>query len=70
MLLHDNARLHITNQTKVNLQQFNYEILDHTVYSPDLSPPEYHLFRYLELFNWGMKYVNIREIMTVYMSNL
>jgi histone-lysine N-methyltransferase SETMAR len=38
VLLHDNARPHTANRTREFLQRYNWEILDHPPYSPDLAP--------------------------------
>ena len=42
LLLHDNARPHITNMTKEAIQMHGWEVLPHLPYSPD-----FHLFRSL-----------------------
>ncbi|GBN27522.1 Histone-lysine N-methyltransferase SETMAR [Araneus ventricosus] len=44
MLLHDNARPHSAGATQNLIQQFGWEQFDHPPYSPDLAPPDYHLF--------------------------
>jgi hypothetical protein len=33
--------------TKAAIQEFDWEILSHPLYSPDLVPSDYHLFRSL-----------------------
>lgn len=48
VLLHDNDRLHISHETKSLLQKFKWEIVEHPVYSPDLSPYDFHLFSVLK----------------------
>lgn len=50
IILHDNARPHVSLITKKKLYELGYEILDHPPYSPDLSPTDYHFFRNLENF--------------------
>ena len=40
---HDNAKLHVANIVKEKKSQ----VLTHPSYSPNLSPPDYHLFRSL-----------------------
>jgi histone-lysine N-methyltransferase SETMAR len=32
---------------KADIQEFDWEILSHPPYSPDLAPSDYHLFRSL-----------------------
>jgi len=44
ILLHDNAPSHTAKLIKETIEAFGWEILSHTVYSPDLAPPDYHLF--------------------------
>jgi hypothetical protein len=58
VLLHDNARPHTSTaaRTPPLLEHFNWELFDHSPYSPDLAPSDYHLFTYLsclgsQLFN-------------------
>jgi histone-lysine N-methyltransferase SETMAR len=50
VLLHDNASPHTAARTRALLEHFNWELFDHTPYSPDLAPCDYHLFTYLK--NW------------------
>lgn len=50
ILLHDNARPHISMMTRQKLHALGYEILDHPPYSPDLSPTDYHFFKHLDNF--------------------
>jgi len=44
VLLHDNATPHTSAKTLEWLQKYNWEILQHPAYSPDLAPSDYHLF--------------------------
>ena len=50
ILLHDNARLHISMITRQKLHTLNYEALNHPPYSPDLSSTDFHLFKNLDNF--------------------
>lgn len=50
ILLHDNARPHVSMTTRQKLHELGYETLDHPPYSPDLSPTDYHFFKHLENF--------------------
>lgn len=45
ILLHDNARPHVTVPVKNYLETLNWEVLPHPPYSPDIAPSDYHLFR-------------------------
>ncbi|GFV56670.1 mariner Mos1 transposase [Trichonephila clavipes] len=42
LLLHDNARPHTSRTTRELIESFGWEVLDHTLYSPDLSPSDFH----------------------------
>lgn len=44
ILLHDNAPAHKSKKVKEKIEEFNWEILSHVAYSPDLAPSDYHLF--------------------------
>jgi hypothetical protein len=43
MLLHDKARPHTATRTRALLEHFSWELFDHSSYSPDLAPSDYHL---------------------------
>jgi histone-lysine N-methyltransferase SETMAR len=36
----DNTRLHVSKMTQQKIKEFNWEILDHPSYSPDLAPSD------------------------------
>jgi len=44
ILLHDNALSHTAKLIKETIEAFDWEILSHAAYSPDLAPSDYHLF--------------------------
>jgi len=44
ILLHDNAPSHTAKLVKEMIEAFDWEILSHAAYSPDLAPSDYHLF--------------------------
>ncbi|KAK6730027.1 hypothetical protein RB195_006842 [Necator americanus] len=50
ILLHENARPHVSLITRQKLHELNYETLDHPPYSPDLSPTDFHFFKHLDNF--------------------
>ena len=59
----DNARPHtaaLTIEKIVN--DFNWELLPHPPYSPDLAPSDYYLFLCLQNFLSGGKYQNAQEV--------
>jgi len=48
LFLHDNAPAHRALSTQEKLAYLGFQCLDHTPYSPDLAPSDYHLFRGLK----------------------
>jgi transposase len=42
--LHGNARPHTAAPTRALLKHFNWELFDHSPYSPDLAPRDCYLF--------------------------
>src|SRR6185295_5961685 len=50
ILLHDNARPHVSRMTPQKLNELGYETLPHPAYSPDLSPTDYHFFKHFDNF--------------------
>jgi histone-lysine N-methyltransferase SETMAR len=57
VLLHDNTLPHTAAHTRALLDYLNWELFDHSPYSHDLAPSDYHLFTYLK--NWlGSQWVN------------
>ena len=50
ILLHYNARLHVTQPTLQKLNELGYEALPRPPFSPDLSPTDYHFLKHLDNF--------------------
>ena len=48
LVLHDNARLHITDVVTKKLCNYGWAVLPHAPYSPDMSPPYFDLFSKLK----------------------
>ncbi len=44
IVVHDNTRPHIATSVTTVFQEYDWEVLNHTLYSPDLSPLNYNLF--------------------------
>ncbi|GFV02218.1 mariner Mos1 transposase [Trichonephila clavipes] len=45
ILQRDNARPHVAKVVKTYLETLKWEVLSHPLYSTDLAPSDYHLFR-------------------------
>ena len=57
---HDNARPHVVAKSVTKkLSEFNWEILSHPPYSPNIAPSDYHLFRVSQHFLVGQIFENI-----------
>jgi len=44
LFLHENAHGHLARVTQMKLAYLDFQCFDHTTYSPDLAPWDYHLF--------------------------
>jgi transposase len=62
ILQHDNAKPHTAKLTKKLLDGFGWEILEHPPYSPDVAPSDFHLFRSMEHWLRGKKFLNDVEL--------
>ena len=49
-IFHNNARPHTANVTKQLLQKFDWDVFDHSPYSPDFVLSDFHLFLNLKSF--------------------
>jgi transposase len=63
VLLHDNARPHTTAHTSALIKLFNWEIFDHSPYSPDLVPSDYHLFVKMKVWLATQRFHTNEELM-------
>ena len=63
VLLHDNARPHAAGRPAHLLQEFSWEVLNYSPYSPNLIPSDFHLFLHLKKFLSGQRlhFQNDRE---------
>lgn len=62
ILQHDNTCPHIANITKEAIQTLSCKLLPHTLYSPDLAPSNFHLFRSLSNALRGVSFHNDVEL--------
>lgn len=61
-LLHDNARPHSAQLTRIFIESLKWEIFDHPPYSPDLAPSDYHLFLLLKNYLAGKRFSDQEEL--------
>ncbi|XP_076177098.1 histone-lysine N-methyltransferase SETMAR-like [Ptiloglossa arizonensis] len=59
---HDNARPHTARITVEKIKNFNWKLLPHRSYSPDLAPSDYHLFRSMQHFLSGQNFNNSEDV--------
>jgi hypothetical protein len=60
-LIHDNACPHNATATKNLIATLGWEQFDHSPYSPDLAPSDFHLFLHLKSFLAG-RWFHIDEV--------
>jgi histone-lysine N-methyltransferase SETMAR len=58
MMLHDNARPHTATATQDLITTFGWEQFNHSPYSPDLAPSDFHVFLHLTTFLAGRRFHN------------
>jgi histone-lysine N-methyltransferase SETMAR len=62
LFLHDNAPAHRTFATEKKLACLGFQFLDHSPYSPDLAPSDYHLFLGLKKQLTGSHFYSQTEV--------
>ena len=62
ILLHENARPHVAQVIKATHQELEWEVLQHPLYSPDLAPTDYYLFRSLSNHMRGVTFNNEEDL--------
>uniref|UniRef100_A0A0N5CDU5 HTH_48 domain-containing protein n=1 Tax=Strongyloides papillosus TaxID=174720 RepID=A0A0N5CDU5_STREA len=66
ILLHDNAKPHVSKKTLQKLNELGYETLPHPAYSPDLAPTDFHFFKHLDNFLTEKIFRNDEDIKTAF----
>jgi len=62
ILLHDHARPYVAKATQDHIFTLGWELLPHTVYSSDMVPSDYYLFRSLQHHLANTHFVRFEEI--------
>jgi histone-lysine N-methyltransferase SETMAR len=58
----DNALPHVAVTMQEKLRKLRWEILSHPLYSPDLAPSDYHLFRFLQNSLDGRRFIMFEDL--------
>ena len=62
LILHDNARPHLGKVVTDLLSKYEWEVLLHAPYSPDMSPPDFDLFPKLKEAMRGRCFSSLEEV--------
>jgi len=62
LLQHDNARPHTAHSTVATIQDLSFECLPHLLYSPDLTPSDFHVFGPLKEVMGGKSFRSDEEV--------
>jgi len=62
LILHDNARLHLGKAVTDLLSKYEWELLPHAPYSPDMSPSDFDLFPKLKEPMRGHRFSSLEEV--------
>ena len=62
LILHDNARPHVGKVVTDLLSKYEWEVLPHASYSPDMSPPDFDLFSKLKEPMRGHRFSSLEEV--------
>ena len=65
LILHDNARPHIGKDVRELFDRYNWEVLTHPPYSPDMSPPDFDLFPKLKTNMRGVRFSTLEDLRVV-----
>ena len=62
LILQDNARPHVRKVVTDLLSKYEWEVLTHAPYSPDMSPPDFDLFHKLKEPMYGHRFPSLEEV--------
>jgi transposase len=62
LILHDNARPHLRKVVTDLLSKYEWEVLPHAPYSPDMNPPDFDLFHKLKESTHGHYFPSLEEV--------
>ena len=62
LILHDNARPHLGKVVTDLLSKYEWEVLPHAPYSPDMSPPDFDFFPKLKEPMPGHRFSSLEEV--------
>jgi len=62
LILHDNIRPHLGKVVTDFLSKYEWKLLPHAPYSPDMSPPEFDLFHKLKEPMRGHRFPSLEEV--------
>jgi hypothetical protein len=62
LILHDNARPHLGKVVTDLLSKYEWEVLPHTPYSPDMSSPDFDLIHELKEPMHGRRFPSLEEV--------
>jgi histone-lysine N-methyltransferase SETMAR len=70
-MLHDNACPHTAAAKQDIITTFGWEQLDHSPYSPDLVPRDFHVFLHLQTFLGGRQFHDdkVKEAITMWFAS-
>jgi transposase len=62
LIFHDNAQPHASGAVSENLEKYGWQVLPHSPYSPDMSPPDFDMFRKLKKPLRGKRFRSTEEV--------
>jgi len=62
LILHDNAHPHLWKVVTDFLSKYEWEVLPHAPYSPDMNPPDFDLFHKLKEPMCGHHFPSLEEV--------